>query len=166
MNGLPLSSFRLTVDGTEASGDPELPSLSLYQNFNYVKGVNLEAISEVNVFKGIASAEISNTMSGNVNLITKSGTNQFHGSLFENNQTAFDGLMKMLLIAVDESAVALAKRGQRVRHARRIANRARDTYRTSRRLLSRQQDRDGKRSEQHSYGAHIAPSVSAGTVVA
>lgn len=87
LNGLPPASFRMTVDGTDAAGDPELPSLSLYQNFNYVKGVSLEAISEVNVSKGIASAEISNTMSGNVNLITKSGTNQFHGSLFENNQT-------------------------------------------------------------------------------
>ena len=87
LNGLPPASFRMTVDGTDAAGDPELPSLSLYQNFNYVKGVSLEAISEVTVSKGIASAEISNTMSGNVNLITKSGTNQFHGSLFENNQT-------------------------------------------------------------------------------
>ncbi len=87
LNGLPPASFRLTVDGTDAEGDPELPSLSMYQNFNFVKGVSLEAISEVNVAKGIASAEISNTMSGNVNLITKSGTNEFHGSLFENNQT-------------------------------------------------------------------------------
>ncbi len=59
----------------------------MYQNFNSIKAVSLEAISEVNVSKGIASAEISNTMSGNVNLITKSGTNQFHGSVFENNQT-------------------------------------------------------------------------------
>jgi hypothetical protein len=87
LNGLPPASFRLTVDGTDAEGDPELPSLSMYQNFNFVKGVSLEAISEVSVAKGIASAEISNTMSGNVNLITKSGTNTFHGSLFENNQT-------------------------------------------------------------------------------
>ncbi|HUQ94254.1 MAG TPA: TonB-dependent receptor [Bryobacteraceae bacterium] len=87
LNGLPPAAFRMTVDGTDAAGDPELPSLSLYQNFNYVKGVSLEAISEVNVSKGIASAEVSNTMSGNVNLITRSGTNQFHGSLFENNQT-------------------------------------------------------------------------------
>lgn len=86
LNGLPPAAFRMTVDGTDAAGDPELPSLSLYQNFNYVKGVSLEAISEVNVSKGIASAEVSNTMSGNVNLITKSGTNEFHGSLFENNQ--------------------------------------------------------------------------------
>ena len=47
----------------------------MYQNFNLVKTVSLEAISEVQVAKGIASAEIANTMSGNMNLITKSGTN-------------------------------------------------------------------------------------------
>ncbi len=62
------------------------PQLSMYQNFNLVKTVSLEAISEVQVAKGIASAEIANTMSGNVNLITKSGTNAFHGSVFENYQ--------------------------------------------------------------------------------
>ena len=76
----------MTVDGTDAEGDPELPSLSMYQNFNYIKAVSLEAIAEVSVAKGIASAEIANTMSGNVNLITRGGTNTFHGSLFENNQ--------------------------------------------------------------------------------
>jgi hypothetical protein len=87
LNGLPPAGFRLTVDGTDAEGDPELPSLSLYQGFAYIKGVSLEAISEVSVAKGIASAEIAHTMAGNVNLITRSGTNEFHGSLFENNQT-------------------------------------------------------------------------------
>ena len=87
LNGLPPMGFRLTVDGADSEGDPELPSLSMYQNFNYIKSVSLEAIAEVNVAKGIASADIANTMSGNVNLITRSGTNDFHGSLFLNNQT-------------------------------------------------------------------------------
>jgi len=86
MNGLPASAFRLTVDGTDAEGDPEIPSLGMYQNFNIIKTVSLEAISEVDVSKGIPSAEVANTMSGNVNIITKRGTNQFHGSLFLNNQ--------------------------------------------------------------------------------
>lgn len=87
LNGLPPAGFRLTIDGTDAEGDPELPSLSMYQNFNYIKGVSLEAVSEVSVAKGIASAEIAHTLSGNVNLVTRGGTNEFHGSLFENNQT-------------------------------------------------------------------------------
>jgi hypothetical protein len=87
LNGLPSASFRFTVDGTDASANSEFPSISLYQNFNFVQGVSMEAVDEVNVAKGIASAEIANSMSGNVNLITKRGTNEFHGSLFELNQT-------------------------------------------------------------------------------
>ena len=82
LNGLAPSSFRLTVDGTDATQDNELPSFSMSGNFNYIKSVSSEAIAEVNIAKGIASAEIANTMSGNVNIITKSGTNDFHGSLF------------------------------------------------------------------------------------
>ena len=87
LNGLAPSSFRLTVDGTDATQDSELPSFAMSGNFNFIKGVSTEAISEVNVAKGIASAEIANTMSGNVNIITKSGTNQIHGSAFWLNNT-------------------------------------------------------------------------------
>jgi hypothetical protein len=87
LNGLAPASFRLTVDGTDATQDNELPSFSMSGNFNFIKGVATEAIAEVNLAKGIASAEIANTMSGNVNIITKSGTNSFHGSLFWLNNT-------------------------------------------------------------------------------
>lgn len=82
LNGLAPNSFRLTLDGTDATQDNELPSFSMSGNFNFIKGVSTEAIAEVNVAKGIASAEIANTISGNVNIITKSGTNTFHGSAF------------------------------------------------------------------------------------
>lgn len=82
MNGLPPSSFRITVDGTDASSDSEQPSVTMSGNFNFIQGVSLEAVEEVNVAKGIASAEIANTMSGNVNVNTKRGTNEVHGSLF------------------------------------------------------------------------------------
>ncbi len=86
-NGLAPSSFRLTVDGTDATQDNEIPSFSMSGNFNFIKGVSTEAIAEVNVAKGVASAEVANTMSGNVNIITKSGTNQLHGSAFWLNNT-------------------------------------------------------------------------------
>jgi len=82
MNGLPPASFRITVDGTDASSDSEQPSVTMSGNFNFIQGVSLEAVDEVNVAKGIASAEIANTMSGNVNVNTKRGTNEVHGSLF------------------------------------------------------------------------------------
>ncbi len=87
LNGLPAAGIGFTVDGTDASGDPEYNTLAMYQGQNYIKGVSTEAIAEVNVVKGVMSAETANTLSGNINVITRSGTNEFHGSLFENNQT-------------------------------------------------------------------------------
>src|SRR5262245_7352609 len=86
MNGLAPGAVGLTVDGTLASGSAEENSLTAFGNFNLIRVVSLEAISEVNVSKGIASAEFANTLSGNVGLITKSGGNEFHGSIFENYQ--------------------------------------------------------------------------------
>jgi hypothetical protein len=87
LNGLPPSAFRITVDGTDASQDTEFPSLTMNGNFNNIKSESTEAVAEVDIAKGIASAEIANTLSGNVNIITKSGTNAFHGSLFMLNET-------------------------------------------------------------------------------
>jgi hypothetical protein len=86
MNGLPPGGFSLTVDGTQASASAEETSLTSFGSFNLIKVVSLEAISEVNVNKGIVQAEYANTLSGNVGLITKSGTNEYHGSVFENYQ--------------------------------------------------------------------------------
>ena len=76
MNGLPPGGFSLTVDGTQASASSEETSLTSFGNFNLIKVVSLEAISEVNVNKGIVQAEYTNTLSGNVGLITKSGHQQ------------------------------------------------------------------------------------------
>jgi hypothetical protein len=87
MNGLPPGGFSLTVDGTQASASSEETSLTSFGNFNLIKVVSLEAISEVNVNKGIVQAEYANALSGNVGLITKSGTNNYHGSFFENYQS-------------------------------------------------------------------------------
>lgn len=82
LNGLPGGTLRITVDGTDATQDSEQPSFTMSGNFSFIKGVSMEAIEEVNVAKGIASAEIANTMSGNVNITTRRGGNDFHGSLF------------------------------------------------------------------------------------
>lgn len=84
MNGLPQDGFRFTVDGANASGSGESETLT---SLGFIKAVSLEAIREVNVTSGIAPAESGPTMSGNVNVITKGGTNEIHGSLFENNRT-------------------------------------------------------------------------------
>ncbi len=87
INGLPTSGNNITLDGLDANRDPELPTISTYQNFSYIKGASVEAIGEVQVVKNIYSAELANTMSGGLNVVTKSGTNQLHGSAFENYQS-------------------------------------------------------------------------------
>ena len=87
LNGLPPRGFTFSVDGVNAAPDSEYASLSAYQNYNYVKGVSVEAVQEVEVSKNIFSAEIANTMAGNVNIITKGGGNDYHGSAFEQYQS-------------------------------------------------------------------------------
>jgi hypothetical protein len=87
LHGLPPRGFLFTIDGINAAGDPELRSLGMYQDFNIVKGVSLEAVEQVQVAKGIMSADVANAVGGNVNLITKGGTNDYRGSVFWNYQT-------------------------------------------------------------------------------
>jgi hypothetical protein len=88
LNGMPRNGFTFTVDGTDAESDPEQPAFGMSRGFgNVIRGVSLEAISEINVNKGIVPAEVNTSMGGNLNVITRSGTNQFHGSLFENYQS-------------------------------------------------------------------------------
>ncbi|MDA1236925.1 MAG: TonB-dependent receptor, partial [Acidobacteria bacterium] len=86
LNGLPPRGFTFAVDGVNAVPDSEFASLAAYQNYNFVKGVSVEAVQGVEVSKNIFSAEIANTLAGNVNIITKGGTNQLHGSAFEQYQ--------------------------------------------------------------------------------
>src|SRR5262245_17982704 len=85
-NGLASGGANVTVDGVVGSGDTETPGPTMFQNYEYIKIVSKEAIQEVHVSKGAMSAEVANTFSGNINVITKAGTNEFHGSLFENFQ--------------------------------------------------------------------------------
>jgi len=87
VNGLASVGYNLTVDGTNATSNPEFTAFNFYQGPNIVNTVNNDAIGEVGLTKGIAPATIGNTLSSNINLVTKSGTNQYHGSLFEINET-------------------------------------------------------------------------------
>ena len=86
LNGLPPRGFTFAVDGVNAVPDSEFASLAAYQNYNFIKGISVEAVQGVEVSKNIFSAEIANTLAGNVNIITKGGTNDLHGSAFEQYQ--------------------------------------------------------------------------------
>jgi len=82
-NGLASGGNSVTVDGTDGSSDSETPSTSMFQGFNFISVVSQEAIQEVSVGKGVQSAEVARTFSSNINVITRGGTNELHGSLFE-----------------------------------------------------------------------------------
>lgn len=84
LNGSGRGGTQVSVDGTDATSNPERPSISMFGDFNYVSTVSIDAVQEVQLIKGIIPAEYTRAMGGNLNLITKSGTNQIHGTLFEN----------------------------------------------------------------------------------
>ena len=97
VNGLASVGYNLTVDGTNATSNPEFTAFNFYQGPNIVNTVNNDAIAEVGFTKGIAPATVGNTLSSNTNLVTKSGTNQYHGSLYEINEEAlYDGRNQFL----------------------------------------------------------------------
>ncbi|HVW86347.1 MAG TPA: carboxypeptidase regulatory-like domain-containing protein [Bryobacteraceae bacterium] len=86
MNGVGEAGTNFSVDGTSASGNTEGRNYSTYGNSGYIQVMSLEGIAEVQTVKGVAPAEYGDALGGQVNLLTKSGTNQWHGSLFENFQ--------------------------------------------------------------------------------
>lgn len=84
LNGSGRGGTSISVDGTDATSNPERPSLAMFGDFNYINGISIEAVGELQITKGVIPAEYTRSLGGNVNIITRSGTNQFHGSLFEN----------------------------------------------------------------------------------
>jgi hypothetical protein len=71
---------QFTLDGTN------ITQQTTYQNQNagaWNVSPNIDAVEEVNVMTSTYDARYSRTGGGTVNLVTKNGTNQFHGDLFE-----------------------------------------------------------------------------------
>lgn len=87
MNGVGKNGVAFSVDGTDAGGNPEGRNSSNYLQPNLIDIMSVEAIQEVHTVKGIAPAEYGNMVGGQVNLLTRSGTNIWHGSLFQNFQS-------------------------------------------------------------------------------
>jgi hypothetical protein len=82
MNGVAAGGTGLTVDGTEANSNPEARSLSQYGGQNQISVMSLDSISEVQIVKGVLPAEYGGVAGGQINVISRSGTNNFHGSSF------------------------------------------------------------------------------------
>src|SRR5262245_25730495 len=86
VNGVGDGGSAITVDGSSAQTNPENRGFGNYGGQNQIEILSVEAVAEVQVAKGVLPAEYGGSLGGQVNMITRSGTNQFHGSLLENFQ--------------------------------------------------------------------------------
>ena len=77
INGLRQGSNNNTLDGVDVN-DPVLPRLGLTLN-----ATNTDSISEFRIITNGAKAEYGRNGGGQVELVTRSGTNEYHGNLFE-----------------------------------------------------------------------------------
>ena len=77
-NGAPVRSNLFTIDGTIMNDTDGNGSASVNGNT-----LGVEGIREYRLITNSFSAEYGMTMGSQVTLVTKGGTNQFHGSLFE-----------------------------------------------------------------------------------
>ena len=81
-NGLPYQGTTINIDGTDAA-NPDRPTAGNFSGQTRLNLISQEFIEEFKTTQGVFSAEIGRAAGGSVNVITKSGTNQFHGDLFE-----------------------------------------------------------------------------------
>ena len=88
LNGIGRNGTVYSVDGTNASGNSGSNNPGTYQGGNLIDLVSVEGVEEVSVVKGVIPAEYANALGGQVNLVSKSGSNSWHGSLFENHQNS------------------------------------------------------------------------------
>src|SRR5438094_2841105 len=87
VNGVGDGGSAITVDGSSAQTNPENRGFGNYGGQNQIEILSVESVAEVQVVKGVLAAEYGGSIGGQVNMITRSGTNQFHGSLLENLQS-------------------------------------------------------------------------------
>jgi hypothetical protein len=74
INGSPLATNNFLVDGLSSS-NPYVPDTNI--------NPTVDAVQEFKVQSNTMSSEYGFTLGGVVNLVTKSGTNDYHGSLYE-----------------------------------------------------------------------------------
>jgi hypothetical protein len=75
VNGGRNTSNNWTIDGAD--------NVDRGANLTLLTFPSVDAIAEVKTLRGQYSAEFGRSASGQINVITKSGTNQFHGTLYE-----------------------------------------------------------------------------------
>lgn len=99
MNGVGRNGTVYSLDGTNASGNSGSNNPGTYQGGNLVDVMSSDGILEVSAVKGVIPAEYQDVIGGQVNLVSKSGTNDWHGSLFENHQdSAFNARFQRVAV--------------------------------------------------------------------
>jgi hypothetical protein len=83
LNGLGGAAMSITANGTDASANAGARQISQYNGISKIDIVSIESVGEVQIVKGISPAEFGHALAGNLNIVTKAGTNNYHGSLFE-----------------------------------------------------------------------------------
>ena len=86
MNGVAGGGTAISVDGTEANSNPEGRAVNHYGGQNQISVMSLDSVEEVQIVKGVLPAEYGGVAGGQVNMISRSGTNAFHGTAFYNLQ--------------------------------------------------------------------------------
>ena len=86
MNGVAGGGTAISVDGTEANSNPEGRAVNHYGGQNQISIMSLDSVEEVQIVKGVLPAEYGGVAGGQVNMISRSGTNAFHGTAFYNLQ--------------------------------------------------------------------------------
>jgi hypothetical protein len=87
VNGLGSNTTGISVDGTDANAYPEQRGMAQYGARNYIDVMSIDAVQEVQLVRGVMPAEYGGVLAGQVNVISRSGTNELHGSAFENYQS-------------------------------------------------------------------------------
>ena len=86
VNGVGDGGSSVTVDGSNAQAGMENRGMGNHGAHNQIEIMSVEAVAEVQVVRGVLNAEYGGSIGGQVNMITRSGTNQFHGSVAQNFQ--------------------------------------------------------------------------------